>query len=238
MVAYLVGNELSEASIRNTNANHPGINQYTGTYIQTGVGISATEAFIAEMADFVMEYEYDNYGTLSLVSYGNDIRTVDWVDTPFLDFISHNAYSYAVPYYQPNTSPGSSTGTLYQGWVEEVKLRHPNIPLLITETGLSVSPNAPHIGPPHYGYGGNTEAEQAEGLAQNLKDIDLALLPQAGACIHEYLDAWWKFDQQGSYTQDPNDIEEWFGITRFVPADQGYATEPRPLYNRLQETWQ
>ena len=88
-----MGNELSEASIRNTNANHPGINQYTGTYIQTGVGISATEAFIAEMADFVMEYEYDNYGTLSLVSYGNDIRTVDWVDTPFLDFISHNAYS-------------------------------------------------------------------------------------------------------------------------------------------------
>ena len=72
------------------------------------------------------------------------------------------------------TLPGSDSGTLFQGWVEELKYLHPGVPLLITETGLSVSPNAANQGPPDYGYGGNTEAEQAAGILQNLSDIDSA----------------------------------------------------------------
>ena len=236
VVAFLVGNELSEISILSTNQAHPNINSYAGNHINA-TDINATEAFIAEMADYLRTYELDTYDKASLISYSNEIRTVHLIDTPFLDFRSQNVYSYAVPYYRPQTQPGSSTGTLYQGWLEELKNIHSSVPLLITETGLSVSPNASHAGPPDYGYGGNTEAEQAAGITQNLQDINSAAINIAGVSIHEYLDAWWKFSLQDSLTQDPNDIEEWFGLVRLVEENGGYTTEARPVYDSVQALW-
>ena len=237
LVAITIGNELSESSILSTNAAHPNISNFIGNYIITDSNITATEAFIAEMADFVRTYEFSTYGNKSLLTYSNEIRTADIIDIPFLDFISHNAYSYAVPYYRPGTVPGSSSGTLFQGWIEEIKSKHPNKPLLITETGLSVSPNAFHVGPPNYGYGGNTESEQATGLLQNINDINTSALPSAGVCIHEYLDAWWKFGLEDSYSQDPDDIEEWFGIVKLKDSTDWYTTEFRSLYNVIKNTW-
>ncbi|MEM1175525.1 MAG: hypothetical protein AAGA33_10560 [Pseudomonadota bacterium] len=236
LVAFLVGNELSEAGILSTNAAHPGITSFTGNYFSAD-NVNASEAFIAEMADFLRRYEWENYGRTSLISYANEIRTIELIDTPFLDFRAQNAYSYAVPFYRPQTQSGSSSGTLFQGWVEELKYRHPGVPLVITETGLSVSPNAAHRGPPNYGYGGNSEVEQAAGILQNLDDIDGAAVPIAGVTVHEYLDAWWKFGLEDSRSQDPDDIEEWFGLVRLIPADDGYRTAARPAYNELRARW-
>lgn len=216
LIAYLVGNELSESTVRSTNAAHPELRSYSGSYVTTDTTLNASEVFLAEMADYVKTYEHDRYGVAHLVSYSNDIRTADLVDTPFLDFRSHNTYSYAVAYYRPDTSPGSVSGTLLQGWVEELKARFPERPLLVTETGLSVSPNATHVGPPSYGYGGNTEAEQAAGLLQALEDVSTARTAAAGVIVHEFLDAWWKNGLEDSYSQDPDDIEEWFGIVRLT----------------------
>ncbi len=214
LIAYLVGNELSESTIRATNAAHPELTGYAGAYIVTGQNLNASEVFLAEMADYVKQYEHDTYGVTHLVSYANDIRTADLIDTPFLDFRSHNTYSYAVPYYRPGTSSGSVSGTLLQGWIEELKSRFPDRPLLVTETGLSVSPNAPHVGPPNYGYGGNTVFEQATGLVQSIEDVETSQVPTAGVIVHELLDAWWKTGLEDSYSQDPDDVEEWFGIVR------------------------
>jgi len=237
LIAYLIGNELSEASVLSTDTKHPEINKYTGNYIKTDSNSTATEAFIAEMADYTKSYEFETYNHVSLVSYANDIRTADIINTPFLDFISQNAYSYTVPYYRPNTSLGSNSGTIFQGWIEELKSKHPNKPLLITETGLSVSPNANHIGSPNFGYGGNTELEQTIGLLQNINDINTSALPTAGVCIHEYLDAWWKFELEDSYSQDPNDIEEWFGIVKLINTNGSYTIEFRNSYNAIKNTW-
>ena len=216
LIAYLVGNEMSEFSILATNSQHPELNSYSGNYISTGQNLNASEAFLAEVADYVKEYEQGTYGVTHLVSYSNDIRTADLIDTPFLDFRSHNAYSYSVPYYRPGTLPGSVSGTLLQGWIEELKSGFPDLPLLITEIGLSVSPNASHVGPPNYGYGGNTESEQTTGLLRNIEDIETSQSPNAGMIIHEFLDAWWKFGLEDSYSQDPDDIEEWFGVIRLI----------------------
>ncbi len=101
-----------------------------------------------------------------------------------------------------------------------------------------MSPNAAHLGPPNYGYGGNTESEQATGILQNLADIQSAAISISGAVIHEYLDAWWKFGLEDSLSQDPDDVEEWFGIVRLVPQGAGFSTEPRPVYDQLKATWQ
>ena len=237
LVALTIGNELSEKSILSTNAAHPNINSFIGNHITTESNITATEAFIAEMADYASTYEFSTYGNKSLLTYSNEIRTEDIIDIPFLDFVSHNAYSYAVDYYRPETTPGSNSGTIFQGWVEQIKSKHPYKPLLITETGLSVSPNAGHVGPPNYGYGGNTEAEQATGLLQNINDIDTSAFPLAGVCVHEFSDAWWKFGLEDSYSQDPNDVEEWFGVVKLKDSSDWYKTELRSSYHALKEKW-
>ena len=237
LVALTIGNELSEKSILSTNAAHPNINSFIGNHITTESNITATEAFIAEMADYASTYEFSNYGNKSLLTYSNEIRTEDIIDIPFLDFVSHNAYSYAVDYYRPETTPGSNSGTIFQGWVEQIKSKHPDKPLLITETGLSVSPNAGNVGPPNYGYGGNTEAEQATGLLQNINDIDTSAFPLAGVCVHEFSDAWWKFGLEDSYSQDPNDVEEWFGVVKLKDSSDWYKTELRSSYHALKEKW-
>ncbi|MBN1409432.1 MAG: hypothetical protein JW969_01215 [Spirochaetales bacterium] len=238
LVAYVLGNELSRESILNTDSLHPGIKAYKGTYIKTEAPVTATEVFLAEMADYLKTYELMHYKYQNLITYANEIRTYDIIDTPFLDFRSHNAYSYAVPYYLPRPPTGSSTRTHFQGWIELVKDQHPGMPLLITETGLSVSPNAPHAGSPDYGYGGNTEAEQAQGITQNITDILTAKRPLAGVIVHEYLDAWWKYGLEDSYTQDPNDIEEWFGIVRIVKKNGWYETENRPVISAIRALWE
>jgi hypothetical protein len=126
---------------------------------------------------------------------------------------------------------------MLQGWVEELKQRYPDKPLLLTETGLSVAPNATHVGPPNYGYGGNTATEQATGIISHLEDIKTANMKIAGACIHEYLDAWWKFGLDDSFTQDPSDIEEWFGLVKMVRVGGNYMTEPRQIFYSLSTYW-
>jgi hypothetical protein len=186
------------------------------------------------MADYIKTYDKIKSGKIPLVSYANDIREPN-LNTGFLDFQSENAYSYAVPFYRPQTKPGSVSGTQFQGWIEEVKARVPSKPLLITETGLSVSPLVGHVGPPAYGYGGNTENEQADGILSNLQDIETSAFPTAGVCIHEYQDAWWKYEAEDSKTQDPADIEEWFGLVKIQ--DNGTGVKGRPVYDRLKTRW-
>ena len=126
---------------------------------------------------------------------------------------------------------------MFQGWIEYLKDLYPAQPLLITETGLSVSPNSAYVGPPNYGYGGNTELEQALGITQNIQDIFTSSNPIAGIIVHEYLDAWWKYGLEDSYSQDPDDVEEWFGIVKFISSGSWFDTSFRPTYYELQEIW-
>jgi len=189
------------------------------------------------MADFLKHYEYEMVQQNHLVSYANEIRTYQLIDTPFLDFRCHNVYSNSISDY---ASPkfGSFTQTLFQGWIEFLKNTHSDRPLLITETGLSVSPNATHTGPPDYGYGGNTEEEQAQALVQFWNDVQTSSHPVAGMVIHEYLDAWWKFSIPDSLTQDPNDVEEWFGLVAIEKDESSVSTHFRPAYYQIKKIWQ
>ncbi len=237
LLAFVVGNELSEPSILSTNLLNPSINSYVGEFIVTDTTLSATEAFLAEMADYTKSYYSEFFDVVPLTTYANDIRTAEMIDTPFLDFRSHNAYSYAVDYYLENPPVGHSSGTIFQGWLEYLKHMVPDKPLLITETGLSVSPGLPSTGPPNYGYGGNTEAEQAQGLIQNLNDAESSTTPLAGVIIHEYLDAWWKFGLEDSYTHDPDDIEEWFGIMKLSQDGDNIIVTSRMAYNQIKTRW-
>jgi hypothetical protein len=90
VLAYLVGSELPRASIESTDALHPEIDSYQGRWVSAPKGSSATESFLAEMADYLKSYEKKNYGQSNLVSYANEVRTHDVLDTPFLYLRSLN----------------------------------------------------------------------------------------------------------------------------------------------------
>jgi len=55
--------------------------------------------------------------------------------------------------------------------------------------------------------------------------------------IHEYLDAWWKYDVIDSQKQDPNDIEEWFGLVELRETGGQYYTRTRKAYYAIQGSW-
>jgi hypothetical protein len=235
--AYLIGNELSRQSILNTNQAHPGTYSFTGEYIQTDTSLSATELTLAELADYLKQVVVSYTSVEPLVSYSNELRTYDILDTPFLDFRCYNVYSYAVDYYIANPPTGSSSGTITQGFIEQLKNEYPELPLLVTETGLSVNPGGQNIGPPNYGYGGNSEDEQAAGLIQTINDIETASPTIAGVIIHEFNDAWWKFGLEDSYSQDPDDVEEWFGLVAFTGEPSAWNITPREAYHDIRDHW-
>ena len=236
VLAFIAGSELSRKSIEETNRRHSGMPAFKGRHVHVPENASPAENFLAEMADYLKSYELEKYGRSHLVSYANEIRTETAIDTPFLDFRSFNAYSYAVPEFSEPRA-GSGTKTIFQGWIEQLKNKYPEKPLLITETGLSVSPRAARLGPPDYGYGGNTFEDQARGLVQNWNDIATAEKPVAGGVIHEYLDAWWKYGLKDSYEHEPEDIEEWFGLVSIEKRGKEYRTEFRPAYRSLKAVW-
>jgi len=132
---------------------------------------------------------------------------VSFANTGVGDFINMNIFdlsAYNLYMYGPSTVKHSMG---YAGTLNYLKSMSPENPLVVTEYGLSVSPN----GPGGYGYGGNSEQEQADGdLFMYRGIIDAGA---QGGCVFNYLDGWWKNNEipNDADTHEP-DAEEWFGL--------------------------
>lgn len=156
----------------------------------------------------------------ALISYANWPRLAI-LDTSFMDVASINLYPY-----EP-ISISHAFG--FWGYVEFLKrTKVSGKPLIITETGLSVSPRAGD----REGYGGYSVKEQAKGLIE-LWDAAFAAGAQ-GACLFEWNDEWWKnAHYHGDENKhDENDPEEWFGLVEFSSANDVEGIL-RPAYNAI-----
>ncbi|HBH97889.1 MAG TPA: hypothetical protein DDX89_08975 [Candidatus Omnitrophica bacterium] len=179
------------------------------------IGLDATEGLLRLAARSVKELD-----PARLVSYAN------WPELPFLDHSMLDVVSFNVYPYKP-ANVSHSFG--FRGYVEHLKRSQArDKPLLITEVGLSASPQASS----QSGYGGLTPEAQAR---QVLDVWDAVFQARAqGACVFEWNDEWWKqgdrLDDESAH--DPDDPEEWFGMQEFASADQLEPT-PRPLYHAL-----
>ncbi len=242
ILAYTVGNEFSKDAINYTDSHYTYIDQYIGEYITAPLGSTATECFIAEMADYIKKYEHDTYGVTHFVTYVNHPGTDTILKCGFLDFLDYNGYSNSVPDFHPGLT-GSHTNSNYQGWLEMLRSWFPNKPLLISEFGLNTAPGLPWVGPPNYGYGGNTEADQSDGIEAMWNDILTANPPLAGGIIFEYYDQWclmYNSPDDKDY-HDKNDGEEWFGIIGFdypnsINIDYtNYIVRKKPAFYKVQE---
>lgn len=144
-----------------------------------------------------------------------------FIDHSFLDAICFNIYMYG---------PVTISHSLgYRGYIEWLKEKvAKDKPLVITEFGLSVSPQSMGEAiPAHYSYGGNSLEEQKEG---NLKMYDdLIQAGAVGGCVFNWIDEWWMLGDESKHDNHP---EEYFGI---VELDKNPKGTPRPAYYALKE---
>jgi hypothetical protein len=152
------------------------------------------------------------------VSFSNTMIG-DYINMGIFDFAAYNAYIY-----NPVTISGSHG---YAGFLSFLKSnRSANMPMIVSEFGLSVSPGVPN---PDYGYGGNTPEQQVSGnLLMYRELIDAGA---QGSCVFQYHDGWWKGGNENVH--DPV-AEEWFGLIEFSGLSDIYGTR-RPVWQAFEQ---
>ena len=150
------------------------------------------------------------------VSMANAYWTL-WLDQSTWDVVCFNVYNY---------DPALAADIGYADFIKNLRNLHAKEkPFLVTEFGLSVSPE----GPGKKGYGGNTQEEQAAGVIEDLRGIVQA--GAIGGCVFEWNDEWWKGGNAATHDTHP---EEWFGLVGIESKDNPVGT-PRKAYYALKE---
>lgn len=179
-------------------------------------GIAELESLLRQVARTVKDTDPTRF-----VSYAN------WPSLSFLDSSSWDVVCFNVYPYEP-ASVAHTFG--FRSYLEHLRRTvSRGKPLIVTEVGLSVSPQ----GGTKRGYGGWTPDRQKTELVR-LWD-ELFQSGAQGGVVFEWNDEWWKHGEAANDAaqHDPQDPEEWFGLTEFTAADQSEG-QPRPAYAALQ----
>lgn len=241
LVLFSIGDELQPASVARTNAWHPEVRHFSGKYVQVS-NRTPTEIALARLIDRAIDYELSTYGQRHLYCHTSfthigplarpdlDIDKADMINPDIGDLVCLNIYRYARGVV--TSQPGSSTGSSYQGYLEELA-EQSNMPIFITQAGYSTSPFPPK--PKNYPeFGGNSHTKTSNGMKKIWQDVQTAKGNEkfCGIAWFELHDEWWK---SGETADDPlqqaiEDPEEWFGLyslgaeNRLVPKGKIPAT--------------
>ncbi|MFH0909741.1 MAG: glycoside hydrolase family 2 TIM barrel-domain containing protein [bacterium] len=172
-------------------------------------GTEKMNEFFAEMVRVAKRCD-----PLRFFSYSNCIST-DFMTPTMWDLTAQNVYPYS-----PATIDRCLGYRSYLDWVKRTLAK--DKPLIITEHGLSVSPNGDGRG-----YGGNTLSEQRDGMIRMNEDWLAA--GASGGCAFMWTDGWWK---TGNENQHNPGAESWYGL---LEVDSSYLGQPRPVYFSLKE---
>jgi hypothetical protein len=140
----------------------------------------------------------------------------DYLDENIFDVYAYNCYDHAE----------AQTATMgFKDYIRGlVELNGSKKPLIITEFGYSVSRRGDGR------YGGNTLAQQRDGLVANYRDlIDAGAV---GMCPFYYADGWWKGGDASTHSADQP--EEWFGFWGYRDAQDKFGS-PRPVWFALRD---
>ncbi len=223
LVLFSIGDELQPEAVVRTNSRHPEVRSYHGKHLSVD-NRNPSEIAIARLMDMAMDYELTRYGQRHLYCHTSfthigplanrpDLEVPkEHVVTPDLgDLICLNVYTYARGV--RTSPPGSTTGTSYQGYLEELT-EQSRKPVFITQVGLSTSPFEPKAWVP--GFGGHKIDDVPAEFSAIWKNIKTAKGSErfCGVAFFELNDEWWKSgeDAADSTRHDQEDPEEWFGI--------------------------
>jgi hypothetical protein len=228
LVLFSVGDELQAESVTRTDARHPLVHDYRGKHL-AATGRTPTEIALARLSDGAIDYELKRYGQRHLYCHTSWTHIGPVADRPDLevaknsvlvpdmgDLICLNVYTYARGV--TSSSPGSVTGTSYQGYLEDLA-KMTTKPILITQIGLSTSPIAPKPWVP--GFGGH-EIEEVPAVFRSVwRDVQTARGKEklCGLVFFELQDEWWKSGEHpGDFNgHERDDPEEWFGLYEVGP---------------------
>ncbi len=196
--------------------NHPNVIMYLVTnepHSQAVVnsGVDKTLDLYKKLIAIIKEED-----PLRPVSMANAYWTM-WLDQSMWDVVCFNVYNY---------SPSLVEVIGYPNFIKNLRnLTSRDKPFLVTECGLSVSPEGPGKG----GYGGNTQQEQADGVIEDMRGLIQG--GAIGGCVFEWNDEWWKAGNAAVHDTHP---EEWFGIIGIETKENPQGTS-RKAYQVLKE---
>ncbi len=223
LVLFSIGDELQADAIKRTDTAHPEMRNFSGKHI-TAANRTPTEIALAQLIDAAMDYELTQYGQRHLYCHTSWTHVGPIADRPDIevpresvlvpdigDLMCMNIYTYARGV--KTSAPGSVTGTAYQGYLEQLAA-NTQLPILITQVGLSTSPIEPKASVP--GFGGHAVADVPETFSAVWNAMRSAKGHEkfTGMVFFELQDEWWKSgeDHTDSTRHEENDPEEWFGI--------------------------
>ncbi len=231
LVLFSIGDELQAASVSSTNAKHPDLTEYLGKHVVVR-NRNASEVAMAKLMDEAMDYELSRYGGRHLYCHTSwthigpisdrpdlEVRPEDALVPDMGDLICMNIYTYANAV--RSSGPGRSTGTSYQGYLEQLAWESYK-PVLITQVGMSTSPVEPKAWVP--GFGGHSHEVVATAFEQIWKDLKSAQGRDQfyGLVFFEWQDEWWKSGETSddAFHHAEEDPEEWFGIYELGPENR------------------
>lgn len=234
-IGYIIGREIYPEEVITTNLNHLSVKSFSGSAFSIE-NASASEVWITEKLNHLVEYERTKYSTSRPVSASSwptldpihhvyepnriedsvhvDLSKVKIIDAPAGIFISYHAY----PYYPDfiGADPGYKTysdkfGTnSYLGYLIDLKSHYKNMPLLIAEFGIPSSWGVAHYTSSGMNHGGFDEQSQGETNMRLLSNINEAKL--AGGIQFAWIDEWFK----STWITDPLDFGDkilWHNVT-------------------------
>ncbi len=229
VVGILIGGDLEPAAAVTTNLRNPQKTGYSGRYISVN-GVTATEAWVAEMLDYAAQYENDTYGWQHPVGFANspaldplahpsestatqnDVVSVD--EAKFKvnpNFAAGVFASYSVRPYYPDfllresryqTATDGQGINPVAGYVRDLRSRIP-FPLVISDFGIPAAIGLSHVQRGGWNEGGISEAEQAGFVARMTRAIHDAGC--AGASIFELTDEWYRATSLVADFESPRD---------------------------------
>jgi hypothetical protein len=161
---------------------------------------------------------------IEIINNAHPSRPVSIANTPIGTYIGQQNFDFSafnVYIYNPVTVNHLHGYRDFTSYLKE--LTPDNIPLIITEYGLSVSPT----GPGNWGYGGNSLTEQQDGIIHMYKSLVDG--GASGSCVFIYSDGWWKADNE--FVHD-DAAEEWFGLIEYTALSDTRGTE-RPAWGAV-----
>jgi len=226
VIGYIIGREIHPPEVLLTNELHSSVTSYEGEYLSIE-DTNATEAWLLERMDKLLQYEMDNYGTQRPVS-ASSWPTLDPLDHPFEEseyevsasvdfqnvdisqahagfFVSYHAYPYYPDYISrdPRYTPffdhlGQNS---YLGYLTYLKAHYERFPLIIAEFGGSSSWGVAKYAHNGIHHGGYSEREQGENTVRMFKNMHQA--GTGGGMQFSWIDEWFK----RTWITDPLDFD-------------------------------